>query len=475
MKPILSLGLLLCLSVFGWSQSPLQIAPVFERWNSSHPPQPGVAVAVIHQGEVILQRTAGHANLEYDRPLDSQSVFDLASLAKQFTGFAIARLIIEGKLEWEDSVSSYLPELPVLRQGIKLKHLTYHTSGLRDVGELFDLSNLAGNFTSAEAWQLLQWQQELNFAPGTEYDYSNTNYVLLALIVEKVSGIPFPDWCATHMFEPLGMKHSFANANPGAIIPNRAVAYHSQEEGFYFPQDNGMALIGSSAVYSNLEDMIKWVQALETESHFPAAFRLMKQTGTLDNGKEVGYGLGLGIGDFRGHLKIDHSGSTPAGFHTQMAIFPEQEIALVILSNWSEIDPVRDVAMEVLSQLLPQAESEAAAPTPSQAGVSEPLSPEWMEPYLGKFLFNGEMMVHIRQLPDGALQLQLGDRPPVPLFLIEGNQFSLPALSSTIQFAIPVDGKSQAGEVFANGQQQGTLKRIGAESIELVEPLDLAG
>ncbi|MEL6589057.1 MAG: serine hydrolase domain-containing protein, partial [Bacteroidota bacterium] len=155
--------------------------------------QPGLAFALLHRGELIYQQTPGYANLEHQIPLNAQSCFDIASLAKQFTGLSVAILIEEGKLSLQDDVRQYLPEVPDFGHPITIAHLLYHTSGLRDIGELHAVGPYLDELTAKMCLEIVSHQQELNFVPGTENDYSNTGYVLLALIVERVSGTSFVD------------------------------------------------------------------------------------------------------------------------------------------------------------------------------------------------------------------------------------------------------------------------------------------
>ncbi|MEM8901736.1 MAG: serine hydrolase domain-containing protein, partial [Bacteroidota bacterium] len=442
---------------------------LFSRWDQNEI-KPGVAVAITHKGETILSKTAGYANLEYDIPLDANSVFDLASLAKQFTGLAIAQLILDEKIHLDDPAADYFPELSILKD-IQIKHLLYHSSGLRDVGELFDLAYMGEQFTSKEALTLVSLQQELNFSIGTESDYSNTNYVLLAKIVEKVSGMSFREWCKTHIFSPLGMKNSFANDNPFELVENRVMAYYASGDGYSYQQNNGMALIGSSAVYSSLEDMLIWVDALENEKVFPEAFKLMKQKGKLDNGEEIGYGFGLGISEIQGQTMIEHTGATPSGFRTLIAVFPDLSLSFVVLSNLGDIDPIRDFGMGILSNYLstPQ-EEEQAPPSEEPQTNSVVLSDESLNKIVGEYLFNEEMKVVIRRNETG-LTVQLEGQPEVPVKPISETVLDMSAIGSTLHFMEEKEGHFMKAEVRSGARKEGELSRVTAEE---KAPLDLA-
>ncbi|MEM6765495.1 MAG: serine hydrolase domain-containing protein [Bacteroidota bacterium] len=437
------------------------IEELFSRWDQNEI-KPGVAVAITYKGETVLRKTAGYANLEYNIPLDENSVFDLASLAKQFTGLAIAQLILEDKIQLDSQMADYFPELPILKN-IQLKHLLYHSSGLRDISELFDLAYMGEQFTSKEALELVRLQRELNFPTGTESDYSNTNYVLLAKLVEKVTGVSFREWSNTHIFSPLGMKNSFANDNPFELVDNRAMAYYESGDGYSYQQNNGMALIGSSAVYSTLEDMLIWMDALQNDKVFPEAFKLMKQKGRLDNGEEIGYGFGVGIGEFQGQSMIDHTGGTPSGFRTLIVVFPDLSLSFVVLSNLGDIDPIGDFGMGILSNYVTPPQEEQQAPTASEPSENDiVLSEESLHKILGEYLFNKEMKVVIRKKEIG-LTVQLEGQPEVPVAPISETVLDLSAIGSTLHFMEEEEGLFQKAEVRSGARKEGELSRVKPE------------
>lgn len=464
-NPLINLGLCLLIilqTIPITAQENQSFDTLFSRWNDSQILQPGISLAIIKNQEVVYKNSSGYANLEYQIPLDHRSVFDIASLAKQFTGFAIASLIHEKKLTLEEPIIQYLPELALLDKGLRIKHLLHHTSGLRDIGELFDLAYSGENFTAKEALAIIKNQRALNFPVGSEYDYSNTNYVLLALIVERISGKTFREWCDENIFSPLNMKHTFVNDNPYEIIENRAVAYNASSPTFSFQQNNGMALIGSSAVYSTLNDMIIWVQALQNETLFPEVFRLMKQKGKLNNGEEITYGFGLGIDHLRNEAMIEHTGATPSGFRTAMAIFPDQSLAVVVLSNWGELNPIGDFGIHIINHYLPKPEpKQEVSPT---AKTVFTLSKEVASRYTGHYLFNGEMKVKIRLNEQDDLMVELEGQPENSLIPISETEFDFPAAASTLHFMSDGTGKYNKVEVRVNGQMEGELSRIKTEA-----------
>ncbi len=434
---------------------------------------PGLVVAVVKDGQSVYSNALGMANLEYAIENSDNTVFDTASVAKQFTGFAVATLIKEGKLTLDDPVQKYLPELEEPYDKITLRHLARHTSGVRDIGELYNMGGFPSPLTSIEALELIRRQSKLNFPCGSEYDYSNSNYVLLAIVVEKITGESLRQWSAKNIFKKLNMEQSFVNDDPKLVIKNRAVAYYGSEKEFSFDQNNGMALIGSSAVYSSLEDMQKWLKFLMATSGNASPTQLMLDLGKLDNGEPVPYGLGLSIHPYSGTTMVEHSGATPSGFRSQVAFFPKEDVGFVVLSNWGDVDVIEQVGKKIIDIYLGETLTATRVEKPQPDNVQ--LSTEQLQRFVGDFLFNEEANVSI-SVDEDQLILELEGRGKMPAKPIATNAFFLAPLHSKVQFI--EDGWDQA-EVFEGGDQIGKLKRkvageAGADAPYLPKP-DLAG
>lgn len=414
---------------------------------------PGVAVYIHRSGRVPYQKITGKANLEYGTPLTESSVFDLASVSKPFTGMAIAHLVRSGKLKLTADVRKYLPEVPDFGPTITLAHLLQHTSGLRDVGELYRMGNFAGTFTAETVLEMVARQKGLNFAPGTEHDYSNTGYVLLALVVQRVTGKSFPEWCQEYLFGPRGMVSSFANDLPGRIISERATAYYGHDGDYSFLQNNGMSLIGSSAVYASLADMAQWMKVFREEKEL---IQLMTTPGQLNDGTNVAYNFGLSTSGLLGRRMISHSGSTPAGFQTLVAYFPEDGLSLVVLSNWGDPDLARELVVPIVQLLLP-GEQEVADETP--AVPTAIVANEILERYAGEYLFNGERAVTIN-LRNGELFVAIADMGESPLEARSDKVFFLPPMNSTLTFEMEEETVSRVA-IEEGDQEVGELRLVG--------------
>ncbi len=415
---------------------------------------PGVAVYIKRGQAQPYRRAYGMANLEYGVPLTENSVFDLASVAKQFTGFAIAQLIQAGEIRLEDDIRQYLPEVPDFGTPITIAHLLYHTSGLRDVGELNGIGNFGGEFTATTALRIVARQNALNFPPGTEHDYSNTGYVLLAVLVERVSGKSFVSWCQENIFEPLGMKASFANDSPVRLIPNRAVAYYGTGTDFSFNQNNGMSLIGSSAVYSSLSDMEKWMTFFVDGDR--ALIDLMTTPGQLTDGTPVNYNFGLNFSMLGEHKLISHTGSTPAGFRMLTAYLPEKEISLVILSNWGNLESISELGKPIISMLLEKPADVATDKVEEVVNEEVRVPEDLLALYSGNYLFNKERDVLVAH-EDGKLVVTVAGMEPVVLEARSLTDFYLAPMNSVLSFKV-VEGEVDRVVITEGEQTVGELQ-----------------
>ncbi|MBA4125021.1 MAG: beta-lactamase family protein [Acidobacteria bacterium] len=208
-----------------------RIDSVFQEFNRKD--CPGCALAVIDHGRIIYQKGYGMANLEHNIPITPTTVFDVASVSKQFTAFAIALLARRGKLSLDDNARKYVPELPKFGKPITIRHLVHHTSGLRDYGALRIMTcwRMDNPVNMTDFINIVSKQKGLNFASGEKFMYSNTNYGLLGMIVERVSGRSFADFMKAEVFAPLGMNNTIVRSDSLIIVPNRASNYTTQKEG----------------------------------------------------------------------------------------------------------------------------------------------------------------------------------------------------------------------------------------------------
>jgi CubicO group peptidase (beta-lactamase class C family) len=342
---------------------PTKVDNIFQKYNTKL--SPGIAVAIIQNGQVVYKNSYGMANLEYDTPITSSTVFDVASLSKQFTGFAIATLVQEGKINLDDDIRKYLPQVPKFKQTITINHLLHHTSGIRDwVAPLtiagWRYTELA---TFDDVMRMVHNQKELDFEPGTQYLYSNTGYNLLAAIVEKVSGKSFREWTDERIFKPLKMNSTHFMDDSNRIIKNLAYSYYFENNEF-FKYPNVLSAYGASSLHTSLDDLIIWAfffQKAISENE-PKVLRMLEK-GILKNGEAVNYGFGLElVGNENTLNEIYHTGAW-SGFRTVIKYFPREQISIIVLSNANDDSAIGSA--NSIADLLPIKTQKVASNTDS--------------------------------------------------------------------------------------------------------------
>lgn len=367
-----------------------QVDQAFSEWVRDN--SPGAAVLVIKDGRVVHEKGYGLANLETKSPVKPDTLFLLGSLTKQFTAMAVMILAEQGLLKFGDPLSKFFPQFPKYAEAITVKHLLNHTSGLPDYEKLFvekliidkdwprstKLPPSMVEPTAKDALALLAREPKLDFEPGTKFEYSNSGYVVLGQIIEKVSGRSFAKFLKRHIFDPLEMERSVVYDETRPVIPNRAASY-TFKEGTYKEVDYTPLnmIYGEDNVYSNLRDLYRWDRALSTE-------KLVKQStlkeaftaGLLNSGKETGYGYGWFVGKTLGLNHVQHTGSW-LGFLTSIKRYPEQGFTVIILSNKSNF-PLSDATYRVSKVYIG---NKMALP------VVTSLSPDVMSRYVGGYKF----------------------------------------------------------------------------------------
>lgn len=315
---------------------------------------PGVVVLVARGGRVMFEKGYGLANITAARPASTDTQFYIASNSKAFTAIAIMMLAERGKLTYEDPLTKFFPEFPRYAKRITVRHLLHHTSGIRDYEEFFDDSTARPGQTSLLLLKALAQQSSPLFAPGQQYEYSNSGYFLLAMIADKVAGEPLPEFLRKNVFVPLGMTNTFVTAERKGSWPDLATPY-VRENGKYRDAhfgDNPIDLTyGDGGVISTVEDLLKWDQALYTD-------RLVKSTtlaeafesGQLTSEEETGYGFGWEIDEFLGHTRIQHDGAW-TGWNSVLVRYPDDRLTIIVLSSLEPFDP-SDLAEQIASLYL---------------------------------------------------------------------------------------------------------------------------
>lgn len=409
-----------------------KIDSIFSQYHTSK--GPGCAVSIIRNQAVLFEKGYGMANLEYDIPITPFTVFDIASVSKQFTGYAIATLITEGKINPEEDVHHYLPWVPRFTNAITVNHLLHHTSGLRDWPQTLHVAGWRWDevFSFEDIMRMVKHQQDLDFIPGSTYSYSNTGYNLLASIVEKVSGQSFSTWTDNNIFNKLGMTASHFQDNYTRVFKNVAYSY-SKEDSVYKKETGALTAYGSSSLFTSIHDLNKWVIYLQQcVSSNNAVYKQMMEEGRLINGDTVHYGYGLGHGMDRGLKTIAHTGGWQ-GYRTIILNYPVEQLSIIILSNAAEFEP-ENYARSVADILLSDRFQKAAAPMRSIRALPT-VRPDTtlLRKYTGTYLLKAGWAVTIT-MEGNQLMTQANGEDKFPIEAKTDSSFWVEAYNAPIVF-----------------------------------------
>jgi len=337
---------------------------------------PGMAVLVQNGGVDIYSKCVGLSDLELGVAIGPETCFDFASASKHLTAFGIMLLVGEGKLSLDDPVRKYLPELPPCAEPVLVRHLLHQSSGL---WEFFTILNKYSGFhrrdyiRMQDVLTLLAGQPALNFEPGSRFAYTNTNYSLLSIIVERAGGKPFGEWMEENVFGPLGMESTVFQTDCTELIPHRATAYLKDGDGYLLARPSNVEIPGSAHAFTNIRDMSRWLANFrDTQLGGEQVFELLTTPGVLNNGSRMRYAAGLNVGVRYGRKTISHSGQT-GGYKTMIIYCPAMELGIVVLANVKSISAV-NIAYEILDICL-NIEKKQEAAASSGSGTDEAAEP----------------------------------------------------------------------------------------------------
>lgn len=386
------------------------------------PVQNGAAILVSKKGKVIYEKAIGKANFELNVPMQPNSVFRLASITKQFTAIAILQLMEVGKLNLQDEITRFLPDYPTQGAHITIEHLLTHTSGIRDYTSIKD--TVQRSKLDVTPVQMIHYfsEQPMRFAPGSRYEYSNSNYFLLGYIIEKITGNSYGDYLANHFFRPLGMTNSLY-ADDHKIIANRVSGYTKGPKEIENAQAISMTQpYAAGGILSTVEDLFKWNAALQSyklvkKETLAKAFTRYKLTG----GRESNYGYGFRFGFIQESPSIWHGGLID-GFFTMAMYLPKEDVYVVVLTNCDCASP------EVATAKL------AAAAIGKPYDVAEVrLAPAVLKQYEGIYENEAGDQLHVGQT-QGKLTIQRGNSPKTSAKAFSQKKFSLGDALITMEF-----------------------------------------
>ncbi|MGO9169573.1 MAG: serine hydrolase domain-containing protein [Candidatus Sulfotelmatobacter sp.] len=332
--------------------SAARIDSLFSKFDSPH--DPGCAVLVIKNGQPVFRKGYGVAELRTFQKIGPDTNFRLASLSKQFSAMAVMLLVHDGKLRYDDRLTDVFPDFPAYGKAITIRQLLNHTSGLVAYEDIME-KQYAGiaddkipQISDAGVFDLLKQQTTTKFTPGTCWEYSNSGYVLLAMVVEKRSGMRFGDFLRQRIFTPLGMTETIAYEKGRNEVTHRAYG-HTRTAGGWSETDQSStsATLGDGGIYTSLDDLEKWDRALATPTlltakEMEAAFTPASAANgapllQLDGSLAPLYGFGWFLNPYRGHRRYAHYGET-VGFRTAIQRFPDDRLTVIVLANRAEAD-----------------------------------------------------------------------------------------------------------------------------------------
>jgi len=321
---------------------------------------PGAAVAVVRDGNLIFERSNGVRDLRGKQPIDGHTDFRLASVSKQFTAMAIMLLVHDGKLHYNDGLSDVLTDFPAYGKQITIRNLLNHTSGLLDYEDLMAKQyghtpdDQIPQIHDAGVLALLEKVNTTKFPPGSRWDYSNSGYCVLAMVVERVSGKPFAEFLHERIFAPLKMDHTLAYEQGKSEVPNRAYG-NTLVDGVWKQTDQSStsATLGDGGIYSSVEDLVRWDVALRdhvllSEAEMRPAItpvKVLDTSGRTPEGLPAEYGFGWFLEPYKGHRRMWHYGET-VGFRTSIQRFPEDGLTVIVLCNRADLSAM-DLALKV--------------------------------------------------------------------------------------------------------------------------------
>jgi CubicO group peptidase (beta-lactamase class C family) len=384
---------------------------VFAAWDK--PTTPGCALGIVRNGILDYAHGYGMANLELNVPITPETVFDIGSVSKQFTAMSIILLAQDGKLSLDDDIHKFIPELPAYGVPITVRTMLHHLSGLRSYTDLFDLASVPeiDETTDDDALTLIARQKTLNFPPGRQYLYSDTNYFLLALVVRRLSGETLREFARRRIFGPLGMTSTHFHDDHRMIVPKRATGYAPRDGGGFEILMSNFEELGDGSVMTSVMDMVRWDRNFDHPLVGGiTGIAQLQDLGIRSDGSKTPYAMGLILDHYRGIPRVQHTGEW-VGYRSSFIRFPEEKLSIIALCNMvGRLDPlglsegVADIYLNAMKSGTAQATSPVpASPVPSSAELAS---------YAGSY-WNAETFTYLRfEASPGSLAVEeLGDDP----------------------------------------------------------------
>lgn len=441
----------------------LKIAEWIEPYNQQT--TPGGVMMVIQDGKIVYRKAFGMANLQHQVPFTEKTLINIGSTSKQFTAFAIALLERQGLLAFSDDIRKYIPELPDLGQTVTLAHLISHASGYREIFNTYLMTGMgmSDQIRRTEVVPLIQRQPELQNIPGESWNYNNTGYILLSMVIEKVTGIPFDQWMKENVFEPLDMKNTLVRTDPGQVINGSAQGYGKDEQENYSERTDLYCAAGAGGIYTTVDDLAKWIgNYLNPVLGDTALVRMMTTPYVLNSGEKTNYGFGLIMDKLNGLERIQHSGADVA-HRSQFFVFPTVKGAVVTLSNNAGFTP--DIAGKVAELFFSDAMDKQPADSFNFDQEYTDFDPKRFDGFAGRYA--------MKDAPDFILEFEReGDKyyteatgqPRFEIFPGSDSTFFLKVVRAGVTFHQNGEGVTNSITLHQNGRHQ--ANRINEASWE---------
>jgi CubicO group peptidase (beta-lactamase class C family) len=406
-----------------WQDTASAIEKLFARYQAQ---DPGCELAISRNGHVIFSKAWGMADLEHRVPITTTTIIEAGSVSKQFTAAAILLLEQQGKLSLDDDVTKYLPELKYDKP-LPLRYLMHHSSGLRDWGAIAAIAGwprTTKTYNNYDALDIIAHQHELNFNPNDAFGYSNSNYNLFAIIVERVSGMSLAQFTRKYILIPAGMTHTSWRDDHKRVVPNRAMAYELSNNSYETNMPNEDAY-GNGGLLTTAEDLLKWNNwYFGGHLGHPSLLPKMLAIDTLNNGEPNEYGAGLFLAKRHGLEYVSHDGAT-ASYRARLSSYPALGLSIAWLSNTSAFDTAANVAVQVENLFFPNYPAKKIATT-KKAAPESLWSPSGIElsSYVGNY-YSEEVQAGFQvQLKNSRLYLYRSPQTLIPLTPMKIDEFA---------------------------------------------------
>ncbi|TVZ59064.1 CubicO group peptidase (beta-lactamase class C family) [Flavobacteriaceae bacterium MAR_2010_105] len=400
--------------------------------------EPGVSFLIAKEGKPIYQKAFGMANLELDVPMNTNNVFEIGSITKQFTAIAILMLEEQGKLKVEDEITKFIPDYPTMGNTITVHHLLNHTSGIKSyTGMQSFMKHARTDMTPTEIIDIFK-NEPMDFKTGEQFLYNNSGYIILGHIIEVVSGESYADFIKTHIFDKLGMDSSYYGSMK-QLIPNRATGYSSTQNGYENSDYLSLTLpYAAGSLMSTTTDLLKWQMALNTYQLISkSSYEKAIHGSTLNNGEHIPYGYGLGENNINGSPSIQHGGGI-FGYTTMGIYLPQEKVYVIGLTN-CDCKNITGSTTKIAAMAI-------GKPFPDIKDAIE-LPENDLKKWVGAYQFDESTIRHIT-FENGQLYSQREGSTKLPIYAMSNSKFIFEGGDTSYEFSSK-DGKKLAN--FSNG------------------------